>query len=248
MVLYALGSMRWLAFLFVILVATPAAADEPAEPASGVAHLAVPGSADAFVVEPRSPGPQPILMVLHARNGDPEDDCRKWTEVASPFGWVLCPSGPVATERGRSWGKVDDSKKAIDASVDALRAKFGARVKSGGNVIIGFSEGALIAQLVGIREPERWNRWMILAGSDRYWGDRGAEMLHAQRRKIARVVMLTGEHDPIVENTLRAGALVREAKIPVRVIVRRGLGHEVPGDRMVANYRRLLQWLVDGTP
>src|SRR5205085_4982112 len=98
-------------------------------------------------------------------------------------GWLLCPSGPVPGDRGHSWGKFDDAKKTIDAAVEALRAKVGVRVKSTGNVLIGFSEGAFIAQLVGIREPERWNRWMIVAGSDKYWGDRGGEMLHAQRRK-----------------------------------------------------------------
>jgi predicted esterase len=248
-IVYAREVMKAIGFFVAaMLLALPVAADEPvALPADAVVHLAVTGNADSFVIEPKTTDPRPIVMILHARNGDPEFDCQKWSDVASPFGWVLCPSGPVAAERGRSWGKLDEAKKAIDASVDALRAKFGARVKSTGNVIIGFSEGALVAQVLGIQQPERWNRWMILAGSDRYWGDRAPEILRAQRRKIARVVMLTGEHDPIVENTLRAGGMVRAAGIPVRVIVRRGLGHEVPGDRMIANYRRLLQWLVEGT-
>jgi predicted esterase len=238
---------RFILVVAALLLTTPVAADEPQpEQSAIVARLPVAGIMDAFVVEPKADGPQAIVMVLHARQSDPEEDCRKWSEVASPFGWVLCPTGPVPGERGRSWGKIDEAKKVIDASVDALRAKYGARVKSGGGVVIGFSEGALIAQLVGVREPERWNRWMILAGSDKYWGDRGGELLQMQRRKIARVVMLTGEHDPILENTLRAGGLVRAAGIPVRVIVRKGLGHEVPGDRMIVNYRRLLQWLVEG--
>jgi predicted esterase len=237
-------------FLAAMLVAAPAAADEPTpEPPSSVTRLAVPGNGDVFVVAPKSPqATQPIVLVLHARNGDPEDDCKKWSEVASAYGWIVCPSGPIATERGRSWGKFDDAKKAIDASLDVVRAKLGARVKSTGNAIIGFSEGALVAQVLGVREPEQWTRWLILAGSDKYWGDRGLEFLQAQRRKITRVVMLTGEHDPVLENTLRAGAWVRAAGISVRVIVRRGLGHDVPADRMIANYRRLLEWLFESKP
>ncbi len=235
-------------FVAAMLFAAPADADDPPVPPNVVTRVAVLGSGDVFVVEPKAAGVQPIVLILHARNGDPEDDCRKWSEVASPFGWVVCPSGPIATERGRSWGKFDDAKKTIDASLDAVRAQHGARMKSVGNAIIGFSEGALVAQILGIREPERWSRWLVLAGSDKYWGDRGPEFLQVQRRKIARVVMLTGEHDPIVENTLRAGAMVRAAGIPVRVIVRRGLGHDVPGDRMIANYRRSLEWLFEAKP
>jgi predicted esterase len=232
--------------LFAAAMLLPAPALAQDDPPFPVVRLAVVGQGDAFVVEPKTIDERPILLVLHARNGDPEEDCRKWSEVASRYGWLLCPSGPVASDRGRSWGKPDDAKKAIDASVEALRAKVGARAKPSGNVVIGFSEGAFIAQVIGIREPQRWNRWMILAGSDKYWGDRGEEYLRMQRHRIARVVMLTGEHDPIRESTLRAGAIVREVGIPVRVIVRRGLGHEVPGNRMSANYGRLLEWLVEG--
>jgi predicted esterase len=239
--------MRTLVLLASLAAAMiPAAARAQGDAPFPVVRLAVAGQGDAFVVEPNTIEERPILLILHARNGDPEDDCRKWSEIASRHGWLLCPSGPIAGDRGRSWGKPDDAKKAIDASVEALRAKVGARAKSTGNVVIGFSEGAFIAQVIGIREPERWNRWMILAGSDKYWGDRGEEYLRMQRRKIARVVMLTGEHDPIRESTLRAGALVRQIGIPVRVIVRRGLGHDVPAERMQASYARLLEWLVEG--
>jgi predicted esterase len=232
------------------VLARPALAyDAPTPPPATrpvLARLAVPGNADAHYVEPNDAEPRPLLLILHARARDPEEDCKKWIEVASPFGWVLCPSGPVANnDTQRSWGKLDEAKKTVDAAVGALRAKFGARIKPAGNAIIGFSEGALVAQVVGISEPDKWSRWLILAGSDKYWGDKGLEWLQAQRRKIAKVVMLTGEHDPIRENTLRAGAWVRAAHIPVRVIIRKGLGHDVPADRMIANYEPSLKWLFD---
>jgi pimeloyl-ACP methyl ester carboxylesterase len=214
---------------------------------SAVMRLAVPGNADAFYVEPRLDGEQTVIMVLHAKKGDPEDDCRKWSSVASDLGWVVCPSGSAGDEHARSWGKVDEAESVIEATMTALRARFGARVKPAGNVLVGFSEGAFIAQLVAVTHPDRWNRWLILGGSDKYWGDRGPAMtfLHARRRQIARVVMLTGEHDLVREHTLRAGAMLREAKIPVRVIIRKGLGHDVPANAMVANYQASLRWLFD---
>jgi predicted esterase len=253
---YDREAMRRAVLAVSLFFATPAlAADPPSSgaipppPASGaVARLAVPGNPDAFFVEPEDAGEQRLVLVLHARHGDAEADCAKWAEVAAPHGWVLCPGGPIGSDGDRSWGKFDDAKVVIDAAIAALHAKEGARVRTTDNLLIGFSEGALIAQILGLREPEHWSRWLILAASDTYWGDddeRALGWLRAQRRKIARVVMLTGEYDPVLENTLRAGSLVRAAHIPVRVIVRRGMGHEVPPARMAANYEASLRWLLE---
>jgi predicted esterase len=241
------------------LVTTPALAHPPCElavdppvPNPAVGRIAVAGHPDAFFVAPEgeddtSLAERRVFMVLHARHGDPEADCAKWATVAAIHGWVLCPSGPVGADGDRSWGKFDGARAVIDDALDALRARFGARVRATDNLLIGFSEGALMAQILGITEPERWSRWLILAGSNTYWGDddRALEWLRREKRKIVRVVMLTGEHDLIKENTLRAGALVRAAHIPVRVIVRQGLGHEVPADRMAANYQASLRWLLE---
>ena len=240
--------------LSILLFSVPAFAGEendrgapPSAPAQVVNRLPVPGNPDAFFVEPRGDGEQAVLLVLHPRHGAPAADCAKWAGVGSPHGWVLCPAGPVGTDGDRSWGKFDDAKRVIDATMEALRAKFGARVRQAHNVIIGFSEGALMGQILGLRAPEQWSRWPILAGSDTYWGDDeelSFRWLRMARPKLGRVVFLTGEHDPIVENTLRAGALVRGAHIPVRVIIRRGLGHEVREDRM-ASYQASLRWIME---
>jgi predicted esterase len=240
-----------------MLFATPALAHPPCEldadppSPSAVDRLAVPGQPDAFFVAPPNEGDQVaqrVFLVLHARHGDPEADCVKWATVVATRGWVFCPAGPLGTDGDRSWGNFDAAKSVVDAALDALRTRFGARVRGADNVLIGFSEGALIAQLLGIREPEQWSRWLILAGSNTYWGDddeRALGWLRHERGKVVRVVMLTGEHDLVLENSLRAGALVRAAHIPVRVIVRRGLGHEVPEDSMAVNYGPSLRWLLE---
>ena len=40
--------------------------------------------------------------------------------------------------------------------------------------------------------------------------------------------------------------MLKGARIRVRVKIAPGLGHEVPGDRMITNYRRPLRWLIRG--
>jgi hypothetical protein len=37
--------------------------------------------------------------------------------------------------------------------------------------------------------------------------------------------------------------MLRKARIPVKVKIAPGLGHEIPGDRMITSYRRPLLWL-----
>jgi predicted esterase len=256
--------MRLAAFVVASMLTTvPASAAPffgnehlPVPPLPGpVLRLVVPGKPQAFYVVPRSDdqgggGERRIVLVLHARHGDPASECAKWAEVAAPFGWVLCPGGPFGEDGDRSWSSIslDDNKTVIDAAVDTLRASFPGRVRAADNLLIGFSEGAMIAQTLGLREPERWSRWLILAGSDHYWGvstEQAYDVIRRQARKIARVVMLTGEFDDVRQHTIFAGAMLRVSDVPVRVIIPFGLGHEVPADRMVATYQAPLRWLVE---
>ena len=190
--------------------------------------LDVPGFGDAYYYKPRSKSVRPILMYLHGRGGNAMEDCRKWARVARQFGWVVCPQGPTGTDSGgRTWNNDADSAKRI---ID-------------GDIIIGFSEGAYIAQQVGLRDPAHWNRWLILAANDKYWWGDAPQLLDQNHAKIRRVYLFTGENDQVAENTKRAGEMLKDAHIRVRVKIAPGMGHEVPADRMITNYRRPLRWL-----
>jgi predicted esterase len=207
--------------------------------------LTLPGLGEAYYYEPRSTSPRPVLMYLHGRGGSPADDCRKWARVARRYGWVVCPQGPSETEGGgRTWANdVEAAKRIVDATIAALRETYAHRVRTRGNILIGFSEGAFIAQQIGLRDPARWNRWLILAANDAYWVGDGPQLLEQNRDKIRRVYLLTGENDEVAENTKRAGEMLKTARIPVKVRIAPGLGHEIPADRMITNYRRPLRWL-----
>jgi predicted esterase len=208
--------------------------------------LEVPGYPDAYFYKPRTKSQRPVLLYIHGRGGNALEDCRKWARVARRFGWIVCPEGPSSGDSGgRTWNNdPDTAKRIIDATVSALRARFKGRVRGRGNILIGFSEGAFIAQQVGVRDPVHWNRWLILAANDRYWSGDAPQLLEQNRSKIRRVYLFTGENDQVAENTKRAGDMLKTARIPVRVRIVPGLGHEVPEDRMVTNYRRPLRWLV----
>ncbi len=210
--------------------------------------LEVPGFSDAYYYKPRTRARQPIVMYLHGRGGNAFEDCRKWARVARQFGWVVCPQGPATTESGgRTWGNdAESAKRIIDATVVALQEKYPGRVRSRGDILIGFSEGAFVAQQLGMRDPAHWSRWLILAANDRYWFGDAPQLLGQNHAKIRRVYLFTGEDDQVAENTKRAAEMLKEARIHVRVKIVPGLGHEVPADRMITNYRRPLRWLSSG--
>lgn len=208
--------------------------------------LEVPGSSDAFYFKPRVKGPRPILMYLHGRGGNPAEDCRKWAKVGTQFGWVVCPAGPGDNGGGgRTWSNgAGEAQKVIDSTIHALRDKYHGRVQRRGNVLIGFSEGAFVAMQVGLKDQTTWTKWLILGASDQYWGGDVADALDDQRRKVRRVYLLTGENDGVASNTMKVGETLKKNKVPVKVRLVPGMGHEVPSDRMVSTYRRPLAWLV----
>ena len=110
-------------------------------------RIEVPGYPDAFYYRPRVRGMRPVIMYLHGRGGNPMEECRKWAKVATQFGWVVCPQGPVDKGGGaRAWdNNAIVGGQIADATVKALRAKYKRRVQLHGNVLIGFSEGAFVA-------------------------------------------------------------------------------------------------------
>lgn len=233
--------------LLLVLAAPRLAFAKGNETAGPPVMLEVPGQAPAYFYPPRTKGAKkPLIVWLHGRGGNPERDCQKWAKVATEIGFILCPSGPENRGGGaRGWhNSWPGAKRSVDAAVAAFMAtKHGKRVKSGANILIGFSEGALVAMNVGVREPEVFARWLILAANDVYWGMEGVNELKKNKKRIKRVYLLTGEKDGVVENTRRVFGSIDKESVKVRMWTPEDIGHEVPEDRMRTFYRRPLRWL-----
>ncbi len=213
-------------------------------------RLEDPGHPDAFYYRARGKGTKPAVVYLHGRNGNAAEDCRKWAKVATQFGWVLCPQGPGDSGNGaRTWmNDAKGGKAVMDASLAALRAKHKGRVARYGHILVGFSEGAFVAMQAGLMDQRTYSKWLILAASDRYWvGDAPAALTAGTGgTRLQRVYLLTGESDGVAENTTRVGELLKKHKVPVKVRIAPGMGHEIARDQMVTTYRRPLSWLALG--
>ncbi len=230
--------------------------DKPAEPSvrrygsDGMRVLDVPGHGEAYFYEPIGRGRKslrPVVMYLHGRGGHPAHDCRRWASVARRFGWLVCPSGPGTHGDGRDWANNwAAGQRVAVATVQALRKKFGRRVQLYGNTLIGFSEGAYVAQNVGVREPRTFNRWLILAGKTTYFGGPGMEELKKNSRRVKRIYLITGEQDDAVDGTRTLKDWLENAKIAVHISTPKDMGHEVALERKAGMYSAALAWLDRG--
>ncbi len=213
----------------------------------GPQELANPGFPPAYFYAPRGSkkAMKPVIVYLHGRGGNPQEDCRAWAKVATEFGWLLCPAGQQPRGGGEyAWNNdyVNASKDVMGA-LSELRKKFGRRVQLRGNVLVGFSEGAYVAQNLGPRNVETFNRWMIIAACDRYWAS-AQQLLHDEKKKIKRVFLWTGELDGAAPETEAAFKHLTAEGIRVKMAIPKGFWHAIPVETMSQNYRKVLRWLV----
>ncbi|MEO6601656.1 MAG: LysM peptidoglycan-binding domain-containing protein [Polyangiaceae bacterium] len=214
-------------------------------------HMVTPrGVAPVYYFEPTGPGRhrmRPILIYLHGRGGHPDKDCQRWAPVARRLGWLVCPSGPSPYGDGRAWdNNWPSAHTATMAAIQVLRKKYGRRVQLYGNTLIGFSEGAYAAMNVGVREPHVFNRWLILAATDHYWGGPGLEALQTAKERVRRVFLITGEHDGVIDGTHQVEEWLGRAGVDTRVITPGDMGHELALDRKPEMYHQALAWLDRG--
>jgi predicted esterase len=205
-----------------------------------------PGFPAAYYYKPRSGRKmKPVIVYLHGRSGNPDEGCRQWAKVATEFGWLLCPAGQEDRGPGaRGWANDPvNSQKNVMGALNALRKKFGRKVQLYGNVLMGFSEGAFIAQNIGEGEPKTFNRWLIVASCDRYFGP-DKTILHEARKKIKRVYLWTGESDMVVKESEATHEHLKAEAIPVKLNIAQGYGHEIPVATMTQNYRKAIRWLL----
>ena len=97
---------------------------------------------------------------------------------------------------------------------------------------------------VGLKDQRTWSRGSSSARATRT-GATSPRRSTRDKRKVRRVYLLTGENDGVAQNTVRVGDTLKKVKVPVKVKLVPGMGHEVPSDRMVSTYRRPLAWLVN---
>ncbi len=206
--------------------------------------LELPNMPDAYFYRAGVGGRSRVFVYLHARNADPRESCRQFSQVVTRFGWLLCPVGPgVGADGRRQWNNNPIlARQYTTTAVNALFHRFPRRTRVTDNVLMGFSEGAFVALQTGLNESLMFPRWVIFAAHDRYLATEG-DALAAARRQVRKIYFITGQNDEIVEHTRRAAAQLRRdrvGRLEMRILP--GVGHQLPPD-FVGTVRTALRWV-----
>ena len=240
-----LATLRWRAALEATcrLEVPGAAPDDATGPPS-----AQPIAPEVMLDEVRVPRDKPVLVVrgrgsrvivyLHGRCGEPER-LRAWAAAASTFGTVIALRGEVRCRdgvRARWTEDVATIDRRITAAIRAVGANHPEPLDANARVVFGYSQGALRAESLASRFPERYPLVVLAAGPR---GPRADALA-----KVRRAVVVAGELD--VREPLAKGAdelLLRG--VPARYVELPGARHGEFGPEAVPRLEAALAWLVD---
>lgn len=246
-----------LALLFALttsIASTPPEAAPPLPPAESELRVSTHRAAglEYLLVEPRDVPPNaelPLIVYIHGRGDRPRVPQRDVYGLDTPVRLIL-PRGPERYGRGWAWAPVSAHRgespallEGLDASARALseallewRARHPTRGKP---IVVGFSQGGMLAMLLAVREPAALARAIPLAG----WLPPSFLPPPADPYAVkAPIIALHGEDDPILgaARTARTVEALAGRGYPATFESYPGVGHEL-SDAMRARLRALLE-------
>jgi len=218
-------------------VAQVVPSDQPAPPAppGRPTALDVPGFAPASHVGPTPEAgapPWPVTFVLHGNFDRPEWECEWWQEAAAFRGWVLCPRGirtPWATLAEDRWtyGNRQTVRREMDAALRALQERYPGLVHTEGQVLAGFSLGAIHAPTLAEESPGRFTLlFLVEGGVDKLTPARLAKLRRAGLRGVGLAMSAPGFR----KAARRVAAAARRTGLPVELVEMPGAGHNYATD------------------
>ena len=215
--------------------------DAPTQPATTT-------SAELVLEEVRVPRDKPVLVVrgegsrvivyLHGRCGEPER-LRAWAAAASRVGTVIALRGEVRCRDGlrTRWtedvGTVD---RRITAAIRAVGATQSGPLDATSRIVFGYSQGALRAESLASRYPDRYPLVVLAAGPR---GPR-AEAL----AKVRRAVVVAGEFD-VRDPLAKSADELADRGVPTRYVELPGARHGEFGPEAVPRLEAAFAWLVE---
>ncbi|WP_237153333.1 alpha/beta hydrolase [Oryzibacter oryziterrae] len=189
-------------------------------------------------IMPEDGAPTALVVFLHGYGADGNDLIdigQSWAPYlpgvvfVSPHAPQPCGMAPMGRQwfpltlrdDEERWDGVLDARPSLDAFLDAELARHG--LTGDRLVLVGFSQGTMMALHVGLRRPVPP---AAIVGYSGYLA--GADHLHEATGKPA-ITLVHGTHDQVlpVRSSESAAKALEAAGIPVRLHLRPGLGHGI---------------------
>ena len=176
---------------------------------------------------------RPVLVATHGNYDRPDWTCAIWRSIVADDGFVLCPRGVV---RADSPSRSDPRfhyvtnlhlEREIEAALAALEDRFADYVAPPPHVFAGFSQGAIMGVPIIGRQPQWFDRAVLVEGGFDRWSRGGVEAFAAAGGK--RVLFACGQWD-CDRGAKTTGKWFESAGIESRVVFAKGAGHTYGGE------------------
>lgn len=222
----------------------PLASDPPIVP------LAVPGFSDAVISIPLGlTGPRPVVVATHGAYDAPEGLCDDQRWVLRDCAWVVCPRGRPLHDGTFAYDSGPSLEREIDATLDALAARYPGYVDGGPVTYVGFSLGAILGAWIVAHDPARFPRAVLIEGGEDRWTDASARAF--ARGGGQRVLFACGLRGR-VPGAQQAAAILGRAGVHAHVVLARlpdaGQFIHWYNGPVADEQREQLDWLMEGDP
>ena len=213
--------------------------------------LAVAGHHDAVVSLPLGATTRrPVVIAAHGNYDTPESQCGVWRALVHDRAFVLCPRGIARTDSPSDddtrWTYADSAAftKELDASLEALRARYAEYVDAGPMVYTGFSLGAILGVPYLMRDPARFPRVVLVEGGHDAWTAERARAFGAKGGQ--RVLFACGQPGCVIDARGPSSRLLR-ANVSSKTVHGAGVGHGYFG-AVASEVGKQIDWLLEGDP
>jgi|SRR5271157_3515024 len=194
-------------------------------------------------VRPASRQPAHLLLLLHGWTGD-ENSMWVFVRNFSLDYWIIAPRAPYAAEpsgyswrasesNARGWPSLEDFRSSADSLI-AFVGNYATQNQIDANQfdLIGFSQGAALANAIALLYPERVRRAGVLAG-----------FLPAESESLIEKRLLNGKPFFVAHGTLDEMVKIEYARQSVEMLKRAGahvtfyedeVGHKLSADGLHA--------------
>lgn len=177
-----------------------------------------------------------LILALHGTGMDGASMYDSLRETAEDAGMVLvCPDALRPAGDGFSWTYRDEAEWFVEHLIEWAVQEHG--VDAGRVLLVGFSQGANIALILGQTRPE------LFRGVIPVCGHYEAQVV-ASPREPAPFYLLTGARDPQRRTYTEARRALLDAGGAAQLRVLSGHGHELPSGRVaLREFKRALVWV-----
>jgi phospholipase/carboxylesterase len=195
----------------------------PVEPVVSVAATLAEAAVEVDVPVADPAEARPLVVVLHGRGGQPERFARRFAKL-EPHARVVALGGPQRSGRGRAWLtreargdagplEADELARASDALVSTLETLQAQYPTTGKPVLVGYSQGGMVALATAARHPEAVSR--VIAVSAKLPVELAP---HLVGQDAPEIQLLHGGADRVIPPRLgeRTATRLRDAGYPVR--------------------------------